>query len=303
MIYDCAIIGAGPAGLTAGVYLARYQRKTVLLTDSIGGQTAISGNIENFPSYESINGFELIDKLKRQAETSGLEIKTGFEVKGVSKKDNFIIESEGKAIEARTILITSGKRHRTLELDNEASLIGKGVSYCATCDGGFARDKEVVVIGGGYAATESALILEKIAKEVTVICIGSELTGEKITVDKVLSKENINVVYNAKTIELGEKDGFLDFVTIEDTESGRRSKIAAKMAFIEIGQIPNSDVFSSIGINDLKEIIIDKDNMTSEQGIFAAGDVTDIKAKQTVVACGEGAKAAIAINQYLEKQS
>lgn len=303
MIYDCAIVGAGPAGLTAGVYLARYQRKTVLLTDSIGGQTAISGNIENFPSYESVSGFELIDKLKRQAKASGLEIKTGFKVSGISKKGNFIVESESEKIETRTILITSGKRHRTLGLDNEESLVGKGVSYCATCDGGFARDKEVVVIGSGYAATESALILEKIAKGVSVICIGGELTGEKITVDKVLSKENINVIYNAKTIELGEKDGFLDFVTIEDNESGKRSKIAAKMAFIEIGQIPNSDVFSSIGINDLKEIVIDKDNMTSEQGIFAAGDVTDIKAKQTVVACGEGAKAAIAINQYLEKQS
>lgn len=303
MIYDCAIIGAGPAGLTAGLYLARYQRKTVLLTDNIGGQTAISGEIENFPSYKSINGFELIDKLKNQSEASGLEIKTGFKVNAISKKGNFIVESNDKNIETKSILIASGKRHRTLDLDNEERLIGKGVSYCATCDGGFARDKEVVVIGSGYAATESALILEKIAKGVTVICIGSELTGEKITVDKVVSKENINVIYNAKTIELGEKDGFLDFVTIEDTESGKQSKIVAKMAFIEIGQIPNSDVFGILEINDSKEIVIDKNNMTSEQGIFAAGDVTDVSAKQTIVACGEGAKAAIAINQHLEKQS
>jgi alkyl hydroperoxide reductase subunit F len=303
MVYDCVIIGGGPAGLTSGVYLARYQRKTVLLTDNIGGQTAISGAIENFPTYESINGFELIDKLARQAKASGLEIKTDFKIERISKKDNFVVKSKHGDIEAKSVLIASGKRHRTLGLDNETNLIGKGVSYCATCDGGFAKGKDVVVIGGGYAATESALILEKIAQSVTIICIDKELTGESVTIKNVLSKKNIKVIYNAKTIKLGENKGFLDHISIQNTFSGKTQNIAALMAFIEIGQIPNSEPFKNLKTNKCNEIVVDECNMTSEQGIFAAGDVTDIKSKQTVIACGEGAKAAISINQYLQKNS
>ncbi len=303
MIYDCAIIGGGPAGLTAGVYLARYQRKTILLTDSIGGQTAISGAIENFPTYESINGFELIDKLTQQAKASGVEIKTDFKTEKISKKNNFIIESKKGNIEARSVLITSGKRHRTLNLENESRLIGRGISYCATCDGGFAKGKDIVVIGGGYAAIESVLILEKIAKSVTVICIDKELSGERITVENVLSKKNVRLIYNAKTIELGEKEGLLNNITIKNMLSGKTQNITAQMAFVEIGQIPNSEPFNNLETNKCNEIIINEYNMTSKQGVFAAGDVTDIKAKQTIVACGEGAKAAISINQYLEKIS
>lgn len=303
MVYDCVIIGGGPAGLTAGVYLARYQRKTILLTDSIGGQTAISGAIENFPTYESINGFELIDKLTRQAKALGLEIKTDFKIEKISKKNNFVIQSKNGSVETRSVLVTSGKRHRTLGLDNEAKLIGKGISYCATCDGGFAKDKNVIVIGGGYAATESALILEKIAKSVTIICIDERLSGESITVKKVLSKKNIKIVYNSKIIKLGEDNGFLNHVLIQNLLSKKTETITSQMAFVEIGQIPNSEPFENLKINKDNEIVIDENNMTSEHGVFAAGDVTDIKAKQTIVACGEGAKAAISINQFLEKIS
>lgn len=303
MVYDCVIIGGGPAGLTAGVYLARYQRKTILLTDSIGGQTAISGAIENFPTYESINGFELIDKLTRQAKALGLEIKTDFKIEKISKKNNFVIQSKNGSVETRSVLVTSGKRHRTLGLDNEAKLIGKGISYCATCDGGFAKDKNVIVIGGGYAATESALILEKIAKSVTIICIDERLSGESITVKKVLSKKNIKIVYNSKIIKLGEDNGFLNHVLIQNLLSKKTETITSQMAFVEIGQIPNSEPFENLKINKDNEIVIGENNMTSEHGVFAAGDVTDIKAKQTIVACGEGAKAAISINQFLEKIS
>lgn len=303
MVYDCVIIGGGPAGLTAGVYLARYQRKTILLTDSIGGQTAISGAIENFPTYESINGFELIDKLTRQAKALGLEIKTDFKIEKISKKNNFVIQSKNGSVETRSVLVTSGKRHRTLGLDNEAKLIGKGISYCATCDGGFAKDKDVSVIGAGYAATESALILEKIAKSVTIVSIDKKLSGENITIKNVLSKKNIKIIYNAKTIKLGEKDGFLDHIIIQNTLSKKTESITTQMAFIEIGQIPNSEPFGNLKINQYGEIVIDEYNMTNERGVFAAGDVTDVKAKQTIVACGEGAKAAISINQYLEKIS
>lgn len=301
MVYDCAIIGGGAAGLTAGVYLARYQRKTILLSDSIGGQTAISGNIENFPTYESINGFELIDKLVQQAKSFGLDIKIDFKIEEILKKNNFIVKSKNKSIEAKSILIASGKRHRTLGLDNESKLIGKGISYCATCDGGFAKNRDVVVIGGGYAATESALILEKIAKSVTIICIDKKLTGENVTIKNVLSKKNIKIIYNAKTVKLCENNGLLDHIIIQNILSKKTKSITTQMAFVEIGQIPNSEPFSHLKINECNEIVIDKDNMTSNQGIFAAGDVTDIKAKQTIVACGEGAKTAISINQYLEK--
>lgn len=307
MVYDTIIIGGGPSGLTAAIYLGRYHRKTLLVASDIGGQTAIAGTLENFPGFLDINGFELISKMHEQAKKlETVEIKVGERVNRIFKAGGLLtIETEGNSYQAKTILIAAGKRHRELGLENEKNLIGKGLSYCATCDGPFAKGKDIVVIGGGYAATEAALILKRVASSVTIINIGKELFGEKLTIKKIVEDKSIKVINSAKTTAIKQrKDSLIEKIEYCDEESGQTKTINARMVFVEIGQIPNTENFKeTVDLNDKGEIIINNRNRTDKDGIYAAGDITDIRAKQTVIACGEGAKAAIAINDFLENKS
>ena len=305
-IYDCVIIGAGPAGLTAAIYLGRYQREILLLTNNFGGQTAIAGSIENFPGFSEINGAELIGKmLSKVKSVESAEIISSKEISGIKKRGTiFVIScSNGSEFKGKTVLITTGRRHRTLGIRGEEGLIGRGLSYCATCDGTFARGKKVAVIGGGYSATESALILEKIAEEVALINISAKLSGETITLDKVAAKAKIKAINNAETTAIvTDKNGFVSAVKYRSKKEGKIKSLACQMVFVEIGQTPNSEPFKNITKqNNADEIVVNAaDNSTPTSGIVAAGDITNITAKQTVVACGEGAKAAIAINRFLE---
>jgi len=303
-MYDCAIIGGGPAALTAAIYLSRFERKTVLLYETLGGQTAISGTIENYPGFKTIGGYELITKIKEQVDDFGVEQRPGYKVDKISKsKAGYRVSMSKNSIEAKTVLVATGRRHRTLGFENEDKLIGKGISYCATCDGAFSRDKDVIVIGGGYAATEAALILEKIAKSVTIICLENSLTGEKTTISKVEKNPRIKIIYDSRVIEFLLENGMFSGLRIMNVNTNKEGEINASMAFVEIGQVPNSDSFDKIKKNEAGEIIIDENNMTSISGVFAAGDVTSVKAKQTIVACGEAAKAAVSINGFIEKQT
>ena len=305
MIYSTIIIGGGPAGLTAAIYLGRYELDTLLITDIVGGQTAIAGIIENYPGFMEINGFELISKMKEKVQSLGkVELKTGEPLKEIKKVNGiFEVVTEKSSYSAKTVLIANGKRHRELGLPNEKELIGKGLSYCATCDGSFARDKDVVIVGDGYAACESALILSKIAKSVVMIGINKELSGESTTINKVKNNEKIKTIHLTKTSELTTRDGLVSGLKLVNLEGKAESEINCQMVFVEIGQIPNTDRVSElVEINVAKEIVIDsKTNQTSVEGIYSAGDITDIPAKQTIVAAGEGAKAAIAINRYLDR--
>lgn len=304
MTYDSIIIGGGPAGLTAAIYLGRYQRNVLLITEDIGGQTAIAGTIENFPGYEQINGFELINKILDQTKKlENVEIKIGKEIKLLKPEGDVVLVEDGDgSYKGKTILVTAGKRHKELGLENEKSLIGKGLSYCATCDGPFAKGKDIIIIGGGYAATEAALILNKTADSVHIINIGDELSGEALTIRKISEDNKIKVINKAQTTEILEQDGFAS--GIKYRLDGEEMKLDGKMIFVEIGQIPNTEVFKDIlKLNDSGEIIIDDENRTSRERIYAAGDITNVKAKQTIVACGEGAKAAISINNHLESKT
>ncbi|OQA53231.1 MAG: Thioredoxin reductase [candidate division WS2 bacterium ADurb.Bin280] len=301
MIYDTIIIGGGPSGLTAAIYLGRYQRKVLLLTGDIGGQTSIAGTLENYPGISQINGFELANNMLNQVKSlENVEVKVAEPAKNISVSDMVTITTEKGDYEAKTALIAAGKRHRELGLDNEKSLIGKGVSYCATCDGPFAKGKDVVIIGGGYAATEAALILEKLAKSVAIVNIGKQLSGETLTLQKIESNPSIKVINESSTIEITEEQGSVSGIKYKRND--QEFQIEAKMIFVEIGQIPNSENFKdTVELNKENEIIIDENNQTSTEKIYAAGDITNISAKQTIVACGEGAKAAIQINKFLEK--
>lgn len=301
---DCIIIGAGPAGLAAALYLARYEKEVLILTTDLGGQAFNAGVIENYPAVDEINGSELISKMVEQVKKyKSVEIKYPVKVKKVAKADNFKVEDEaGEIYESKTVLIASGKHHRHLGIEGEEALVGKGLSYCATCDGPFAKGKRAVVIGGGNSAASSALILAKIAEQVTILNLGENLMAEQIRIDAIISSENITIINNAKTTGLEHPTGLVSGVAYVDKE-GSEQKIDAQMVFVEIGYEPNSDIFTDVvDLNSQKEIIVGKDNSTKTDGLYACGDITDIVHKQVIIASGDGAKAAMSVNLYLEKK-
>jgi len=300
--YDCIIIGGGIAALTGALYLGRYERKVLVVCDSFGGQIATAGEIENFPTYKSINGAEIITKLKAQVESlSSVELKEGTKVSSVTEGQNgFEVKSNDVNFSGKSILIATGKRHRQLGLEGEDELTGKGVSYCATCDSPFAKDKRVAVVGGGNSAIEAAQILSKFTQKIYLVNINEKLSGEKVRVDQIEADEKIEIMPETTVTALVADGGTLSAIKIKD-KGGNESLLECQMVFIEIGWVPNSENFAQVvNLNEKKEIIIECETNQAQKGIFAAGDITDVPAKQAIIAAGEGAKAAIAINQYLE---
>jgi thioredoxin-disulfide reductase len=304
-MYDTIIVGGGPSALTAGIYLGRFRRKTLILAESLGGQTAISGTIENYPGSEAINGLQLINQMEAQVKKqSDVEIKVSEKVAKIIKADDhFEVQSSGDKYDAKSVIIATGKRHRKLGLPNEGELIGRGISYCATCDGPFARDKDVIVVGGGYAAVEGAILISKNANAIKMIVMGEELDCENISIEKINANKKIEKIFDTKVTEILSENGFVTGVKTENVKTGETSEIEGKIVFVEIGQIPNSEIFADLVEIKKGEIVISKENETSVSGIFACGDVTDVVGKQTIIACGEGAKAAISANEYLEKDN
>jgi len=299
--YEVAIIGGGVAGLTAALYLGRFERKTLLLTESFGGQTAIAGVVENYPGIGKVAGAQLIQQTKEQVSPLGsVRLKEGERVQKIAKdKEGFVVTS-AKEYQAKSIIIATGRRHRELGLPEEKGLIGKGLSYCATCDGPFARNKAVVVAGGGNAANRAALTLQKIASKIFIVNLAPTLLGEKVSIEKIQSDSKFTVINNAKIVKIAVNEGAIAGVEVEETLSKKRRQIDCQMIFVEIGQVANSEPFRNfVKLNEQGEIVISQDCQASIPGAFAAGDVTDIPAKQIVVAAGEGAKAAIAINKFL----
>jgi len=300
--YDCIIIGGGIAALTGALYLGRYERKVLVVCDSFGGQIATAGEIENFPTYKSINGAEIITKLKAQVESlSSVELKEGTKVSSVTEGQNgFEVKSNDVNFSGKSILIATGKRHRQLGLEGEDELTGKGVSYCATCDSPFAKDKRVAVVGGGNSAIEAAQILSKFTQKIYLVNINEKLSGEKVRVDQIEADEKIEIMPETTVTALVADGGTLSAIKIKD-KGGNESLLECQMVFIEIGWVPNSESFAQVvNLNEKKEIIIECETNQAQKGIFAAGDITDVPAKQAIIAAGEGAKAAVAINQYLE---
>lgn len=297
---DLVIIGAGPAGITAAVYAARNKLDFAIITQDIGGQAALSSDIENYTGYQFITGPDLASKFREHLKTFSFDLQEGVSVAKVEKTEqNFQLQtSNGKTILAKTIIIASGKRPKSLNVKGENEYKNKGVTYCAVCDGPLFVNKQVAIVGGGNSALDAAHSMIKIASKIYLINITDEITGEEVLLDKVKSSDKVEVLNNTKVVEIyGDK--FVKGVKIE--RAGKVSDLSVEGVFVEIGLIPNTQFIDLVKKNELGEIVIDGETNTSVGGIFAAGDVTNGFDKQIIIAAGEGAKAALAVIRYLSK--
>lgn len=296
-LYDLIIIGAGPAGITAGVYAVRQKIDTLVITKDIGGQTAWSGNIENYTGYQFITGPELAQKFEDHIRQFNINLKMPEKVNSIKQKDGiFFVQSEGSLYQSKTLIIASGKMPRMLNVPGEKEFKNRGVTYCAICDGPLFRGKSVAIIGGGNSALDAAHQMAKIARKVYLININPQPGGEALLRDKVMKAQNVEIINNAITKEI-----FGDTVVkgIRVEIKGESKSFTVEGIFIEIGLIPASDFIKAVDKNEWGEIKVNSRCETNVPGIFAAGDVTDVPEKQIIVAAGEGSKAALVVAKYL----
>lgn len=299
-MYDSIVIGAGPAGITASVYLIRKRLNIVVITNDIGGQTTWSGDIENYTGYQFITGPELSAKFEEHIKKYNIDLKNSEKVMGLQKKgDTVIIKTTKATYEAKSAIVASGKESRELGVPGEAEFKNKGLTYCATCDGPLFSGKDVAIIGGGNSALDAALQLIKIAKHVYVINIAAQITGDAIMSQKVTGSKNVTILNNTQvTAVLGKE--MVNGLNIKS--NGKEKKLDVQGVFVEIGLIPNSDFVTILKKNEFGEIKVNYHNETNIPGIFAAGDVTDVPEKQIIIAGGEGAKAALGVFKYLSQK-
>ena len=304
--YDTIIIGGGPAGYTAGIYAARSGLKTLLVEGAATvSQITITDMIENYPGIpDGINGFDLMQLFKKQALNFGLEI-AASDVQAIKKaSDNQVVWDvavENKYYRTLSIVIATGAQWNKLGVPGEEEYAGKGVSYCATCDGPFYRNKDVVVVGGGDTAIQEALFLTHFAKKVTVIHRRDKLRAAAILQKRAFAEKKIEFVWKAKLAEVAGTD-FVTGVRVSDVESGKISMIDAEGVFIFVGRTPNTELFRDIVNLDKGGYIITNDNMlTSAAGIFAAGDCRSKQFRQVVTAAGDGANAIYSAELYVDE--
>jgi alkyl hydroperoxide reductase subunit F len=301
-VYDLVIIGAGPAGMTAAVYAARQKAKTLLLARDVGGQLSWTLGIENYMGYQFIEGIELIRKFEEQVRKFPIDIKIGRAVESVIRvRDGFEVgDVDGTKYLGRTAIICSGKRPRMLNVPGEEMLRGRGLTYCEVCDGPLFQDMDVAVIGGGNSALEAAIDMTKIARRIYLVSL-TPLTGDNILREKATEASNITIMTEHQTMEVV-GDRMVSGIRVKEMKSGREQMLEVGGVFVEVGLIPNSDfVRGMLTLNEFGEILINCACETGVPGLYAAGDVTNVPAKQIVVAAGEGAKAALQAHQYLQK--
>ncbi|MEM4615840.1 MAG: thioredoxin-disulfide reductase [Archaeoglobaceae archaeon] len=300
-MFDVAIVGGGPAGLTAAIYCARYGLKTVFFeTFDPVSQLSLAGKIENYPGFEG-SGMELLDRMKEQALKAGAEGKVEKIEKIIKKGSNFVLIGENE-YEARVVIIATGGKHREAGVEGEAKFIGKGVSYCATCDGNLFRGKRVIVYGSGKEAVSDAIYLHDLGCKVFLIS-RSPLRVEKALMDE-LEKRGIEVILNANMRKIeGDRRVEKVILFLRDKKEERTMDIDG--VFIAIGMRPATDLVAELGVerDSLGYIKVDKEQKTNVAGVFAAGDCCSNPLKQVVTACGDGAVAAFSAYRYLREQS
>ena len=302
MLHDVAIIGGAGGGLTAAIYTSRKKLSTILIAKQIGGQCVLTDDIENYPGFEKISGIELSDKMRKQAEKYGVEIREGVIVESIEKKpDSFLIKTKGgENIEAKAVIVATGKNPRRLNVPGEKEFENKGVVFCSICDAPLFGGKDVVVAGGGNSGLHTALDLSNYANNIYILEAGPKIIGEEILQERLMKSGKVKFFTDARIIEI--KGGnFVEKIIYEDKTTGETKEVSAQGIFISAGWTPATSFLNGlVDLNEGGEIIIDpKTNKTSVNGIFAAGDCTDVKYKQIIIAAGEGAKAALSAYDYL----
>jgi NADH-dependent peroxiredoxin subunit F len=301
-MYEIIIVGGGPAGMAASVYAARKRLKTLLIASDIGGQVNWTSGVENYLGYQFIEGADLIGKFQQQVNQFPIDQKIGAKVAGIAKIDGgFEVTAEtGEQYQGKTVLLASGKRPRRLNVEGEKELTGRGVTYCATCDGPIFAGQKVAVIGGGNSAIEAALDMVKVAEHVDMVSV-TPLTGDPIMIEKLADAKNLTIYTGYQTEKiLGQ--GLTEGIVIKEINTGKTQQLDVAGIFVEIGLEPNSDMVRNlVKLNQNGEVPVNCSGETEIPGLYAAGDVTTVPEKQIVIAAGEGAKAALQADRYLQR--
>ena len=302
-VYDVVIIGGGPAGLSASIYTGRGRLNTLILEKGIpGGQILLTDFVENYPGFpDGMVPFELMERFRLQAEKFGAKI-IQDEVERIEKKDDLwnVVAGQGE-YKTRTVIIATGSTHRKLGLENEGKYLGRGISYCATCDGAFFKEKDLAVVGGGDWALTEALFLTKFCRSLKLIHRRDKFRGEQILQERVFENEKITVVWDSIVTRIS-GSATLESLTLQNVKTQETSEIKVQGFFISVGLDPNSTfVEKLLELNEWREIIVQKNMATSQPGIFAAGDVCDACPEQMATAVGTAVAAAIGIEALLRK--
>ena len=303
-VENVIIIGSGPSGFTAGLYTARANLTPLLITgNEYGGQVSITYEVENYPGFpESLSGPELVEKMKIQAEKFGTRVEFDYVSEIVMDQHPFVVRTaNGKEYQAKSIIVCTGASPRYLEIPGEKEYTGKGVSYCATCDGFFFRGKDVIVVGGGDSAVEEALFLTKFATRVRVLHRRDQLRASKILQERAFSNEKVEFVWNTVVNEvLGDAEGKVRGVVIQNTETGEISELQTDGVFIFVGHLPNNNLLQGkLELDEDGHLIVDTKMRTNVPGIFAAGEIMDKTFKQVATSVGQGCAAAMQAERWL----
>jgi len=301
-MYEIIIVGGGPAGMAAAVYSARKRVDTLMIASDIGGQVNWTSGVENYLGYQFIEGRDLIAKFQQQVEQFPITKKIGAKVKQIRKIEGGfeVVCESGETYQGKVVLLASGKRPRRLNVEGEMELTGRGVTYCAICDGPIFAGQKVAVIGGGNSAIEAALDMVKIAEHVDMISV-TPLTGDAIMIEKLNEAKNLTIYTEFQTEKvLG--TGLVDGIIVKNLKTGEIRQLDDTGVFIEIGLEPNSGMVRDLlKLNKDGEVPVNCSSETEIPGLFAAGDVTTVPEKQIVIAAGEGAKAALQAHKYLQR--
>ncbi|RZN41686.1 MAG: thioredoxin-disulfide reductase [Methanosarcinales archaeon] len=297
-MYDLIIVGGGPAGVTAGIYAQRARLKTILLEKlGVGGQIILSDLVENYPGFQEISGFDLMQKFEAQAKTLGLTIDDCEVTRVTDKGEHKIVKTPDHDYMAKSVIIASGSKSRRLGVKGEEALIGKGVSFCATCDGFFFRGKDIVLVGGGNSAITEALYLAKIVNKVYVVHRRSELRAEKILQERALENPVIEFVWDSVVEEII-GNNVVTGVVLRNVKTKERSELAVGGVFVYVGITPNTE-FIDLEKDENGFIHTDRSLATSIPGIFAVGDCRQTELRQVATAVGDGALAVTSVERYL----
>lgn len=305
-LYDLLILGGGPAGLNAALYSKRKGSNVGIIAKDLGGQVIDTSSVENYLGYKHLSGIDLVEKFKEHVDELNVPVAEYSTVEALRLSDDNslkeVLLNDGSIYKAKSIIIATGSKPRRLNVPGEIEFAGKGVAYCAICDGPFFTDEDIIVAGGGNSAVEAAIDLAKIAKKVTLVH-RSNFRADKILINQLEKLKNVDIKLNTEIKEIV-GDSLMNGINVLDKSNNTEYTINASGIFIEIGYLPNSDPFKNLlELNDKGEIITNKYGQTNIEGIFAAGDVADIPYKQIIISAAEGAKCALSANEYLNKLS